>query len=95
MIDGIGPSAKGRIALERASIERTQRASKAQDTVRHDRTSAPASLAYEMMSAVGPPVDVAKVAALRVAIANGQYPVDPQKIAQRMVELDLPAQSEA
>lgn len=95
MIDGIGPSDKGRVALERASIERSQRAAKVSDSVSNARTAAPASLAYEMLSAVGPPVDVAKVAALRVAIANGQYPVDPQKIAQRMVELDLPAQYEA
>lgn len=89
MIDGIGRSEKGRVSLDRASVERSAPAAK---------TSAPAqklpaaigSLAYEMLAAVGPPVDVAKVAAIREAIAQGRYPVDPQKIAASMVKLDLP-----
>lgn len=95
MIDGIGRNEQGRVSLERASIERSQRPAKVADSLSTARTPTPASLAYEMLAAVGPPVDVAKVAAIREAIANGQYPVDPLKIAQRMVELDLPVQPEA
>jgi negative regulator of flagellin synthesis FlgM len=38
----------------------------------------------------GPPVDSARVAAIRAAIAEGRYPVDPEKIAERMLALDFP-----
>jgi negative regulator of flagellin synthesis FlgM len=42
------------------------------------------------LAAAGPPVDAGKVAAIRAAIADGSYRVDPQAIADRMVDLDLP-----
>lgn len=35
-----------------------------------------------------PPVDEAKVAALRKAIANGEYPVDSGRIARKMSDLE-------
>lgn len=41
------------------------------------------------IAAEGPPVDAEKVAAIRQAIAEGRYPVDPRKIAERMIALDL------
>jgi negative regulator of flagellin synthesis FlgM len=41
------------------------------------------------MAAAGAPVDADKVAAIRAAIAEGRYPVDPEKIARSMIELDL------
>jgi len=37
----------------------------------------------------GPPVDMKKIATIRSAIAEGNYPVDPQKIAEQMIALDL------
>jgi len=40
--------------------------------------------------AEGPPIDSAKIEAIRSAIASGRYPVDPEKIAERMIALDLP-----
>jgi negative regulator of flagellin synthesis FlgM len=36
-----------------------------------------------------PPVDAAKVAALKTAIAAGSYKIDPHAIADRMVETDF------
>jgi negative regulator of flagellin synthesis FlgM len=36
------------------------------------------------------PVDVSKVEALRAAIQSGLYPVEPDRIAQRMLDADLP-----
>jgi negative regulator of flagellin synthesis FlgM len=42
------------------------------------------------MAAEGAPIDGAKVAAIRAAIAEGRYPVDPARIAAAMVEIDLP-----
>lgn len=38
----------------------------------------------------GAPVDVEKIARIKAAIASGNYPVDADAIADRMVELDLP-----
>ena len=37
----------------------------------------------------GAPIDQAKVADIRAAIAEGSYIVDPQKLAQKMIALDL------
>lgn len=42
------------------------------------------------MAAQGAPVDLDRVSRIKAAIASGNYPVDPEKIADRMVELDLP-----
>jgi negative regulator of flagellin synthesis FlgM len=94
MIDGVGRTEQGRVALERASVERTASAPKVGEAAR-ERPAPITSLAYEMLSAVAAPVDVQKVAALRVAIAEGRYPVDPQRIAQSMVALDLPTKPNA
>ncbi|MGF7169180.1 negative regulator of flagellin synthesis FlgM [Sphingobium xanthum] len=38
----------------------------------------------------GAPIDVARVARIKQAIASGNYPVDPDKIAEKMLDLDLP-----
>lgn len=42
------------------------------------------------LAAAGPPVDAGRVAAIRAAIADGSYTVDPDAIAGRMIDLDLP-----
>jgi negative regulator of flagellin synthesis FlgM len=42
------------------------------------------------MAAEGAPVDLDRVAAIKAAIASGNYPVDPSAIADRMLALDLP-----
>jgi len=41
--------------------------------------------------AEGAPVDAAKVAEIRSAIAEGRYTIDPKAIADKMIALDLPA----
>lgn len=43
------------------------------------------------MAAEGAPIDMDRVAAIKAAIASGNYPVDPAAIADRMIALDLPA----
>ena len=40
--------------------------------------------------ASSPPVDLGKVERIRAAIAANAYPVDPQAIAAKMIDLDLP-----
>ena len=41
------------------------------------------------MAAEGAPVDMDRVSALKDAIASGNYPVNPERIAERMIELDM------
>ena len=43
------------------------------------------------MAAEGAPVDMDRIAAIKAAIASGNYPVDADAIAERMLALDLPA----
>lgn len=42
------------------------------------------------MAAEGAPVDFDRVAAIKTAIASGNYPVDASRIAEKMIALDLP-----
>ncbi|MBU0554638.1 MAG: flagellar biosynthesis anti-sigma factor FlgM [Alphaproteobacteria bacterium] len=42
------------------------------------------------MAAQGAPVDLERISRVKQAISSGQYPVDPDKIAERMIDLDLP-----
>jgi negative regulator of flagellin synthesis FlgM len=48
------------------------------------------SLARDL-AGMGAPIDSDKVAAIRTAIAEGRYPVNPDRIAEAMLSLDLPA----
>lgn len=41
------------------------------------------------MAAQGAPVDMDRVAAIKEAIASGNYPVNAEAIAERMIALDL------
>lgn len=42
------------------------------------------------MAAQGAPIDLDRIARIKQAIASGNYPVDPEKIAEKMLDLDLP-----
>lgn len=42
------------------------------------------------MAAQGAPLDMDKIGAIKAAIASGNYPVDAEAIAQKMIDLDLP-----
>ncbi len=53
-------------------------------------TAASISTTAGRTAAQGAPVDVARVARIKQAIASGNYPVDPDKIAEKMLDLDLP-----
>jgi len=46
--------------------------------------------AIEHMVQQGVPIDLDRIIAVRNAIADGQYPVDAMKIAQKIVEFDQP-----
>lgn len=53
-------------------------------------SSAGASTPAARMAAEGSPVDLDRIAAIKAAIASGNYPVDPAAIADKMLALDLP-----
>ena len=88
MIDGIGKAGAGRLALVRGgAADRSAEIGKPGEAAA--RTGAPAS-PVAAMAAEGAPIDSSKVAAIRAAIAEGRYPVDPARIAAAMIEVDLP-----
>lgn len=91
MIDGVGNKGVGRLDLQRGQAARTQPAAKCDDAVGQSQASSAGNLLADL--AAGPPVNAEKIAALRAAIAEGRYPVDPEKIAERMIALDLPLRS--
>jgi negative regulator of flagellin synthesis FlgM len=88
MIDGIGKSGRGHIEPARPSLEGGAPVVSAQDAAIRGRSSGVESSVFELVEG-GAPVDGAKVAAIRAAIAEGRYPVDADKIAERMIALDL------
>lgn len=90
MIDGVGKAGSGRLELVRSQTARGSSVEKAGDASSAASVAGPSSAVAEMASA-GAPVDSGKVAAIRAAIAEGRYPVDPQKIAESMLALDLPS----
>lgn len=89
MIDGLGRVGAGRVEPTRVALDKTQASAKTGDALAQGASGAPATAAAALAQS-GPPVDSAKVAAIRTAIAEGRYPVDADKIAERMIALDLP-----
>lgn len=92
MINGIGSSGNGRVDLNRTDSARrnvatpsTQPAGAAPATASERASSTGAGIA-----SLGAPIDAEKIAAIRAAIAEGRYPVNPQAIAEKMIALDLP-----
>jgi len=51
--------------------------------------AASASTPSARMAAEGAPVDMDRVAAIKEAIASGNYPVNADAIAEKMIALDL------
>jgi negative regulator of flagellin synthesis FlgM len=87
MIDGVGKGGPNVVDLGRAE--------KGNGAARVARAG-PGGAEGPVQSAVlglvsgGPPVDAARVSAIRAAIAEGRYPVDADRIAESMIALDLP-----
>jgi negative regulator of flagellin synthesis FlgM len=87
MIEGVGKGGAGRVDLSR------QEKGAAVSPVRGEGPRAAAgtvkSAVLELVAG-GAPVDSAKVETIRAAIQSGRYPVDPRRIALRMLDVDLP-----
>ena len=76
-------------------LAKTREGSKSRATGNIGHGSAVASVAsgtatpIARMAAEGAPVDFDRVLAIKDAIADGKYPVEAEKIAERMIALDL------
>jgi len=87
MIDSVGKSGPGPIDLGRAEQGKGAGPVAA---ARARGAEGPVQSAVLGLASGGAPIDGAKVAAIRAAIAEGRYPVDPERIAESMIALDLP-----
>lgn len=90
MIKSVGPSIGAPVDLGKT---REGGKSKAASSIGGGNAVAAAASAgatpFARMAAEGAPVDMDRVAAIKQAIASGNYPVDAEKIAERMIALDL------
>jgi negative regulator of flagellin synthesis FlgM len=88
MINGISPpGTPATPPIKSGAVTRGAPVGDAKAVLR-DEAAAPSPAAD--LAAAGPPVDSAKVAAIRAGIADGSYKVDPEAIAAAMIALDLP-----
>ena len=88
MIKSVGQNMSAAIEASRLRDGGKTRASSDKGSVGVSSFSASASPAARM-AAEGAPVDMDRVAAIKAAIASGNYPVDPAAIADKMLALDL------
>ena len=89
MIKSVGQNISAAIEASRLREGGKTRASSDKGSV-SVTSSAASSTPAGRMAAEGAPVDMDRVAAIKAAIASGNYPVDPAAIADRMLALDLP-----
>ncbi|PZU57320.1 MAG: flagellar biosynthesis anti-sigma factor FlgM [Sphingobium sp.] len=90
MINSIGQSVSS--AVEASKLRAAGKSGATASTASVDAGDATETVSSPAarMAAEGAPVDLDRIAAIKAAIASGNYPVDPQRIADRMVDLDLP-----
>ncbi|MES3154860.1 flagellar biosynthesis anti-sigma factor FlgM [Sphingomonas faeni] len=89
MVDSIG--AKPSVAGDRtvARVAAATPATAVQTPVRPQASVLPESIALAKSMAAAPPVDAARVAQIKKAIASGTFPILPATIADRLMALKL------
>jgi negative regulator of flagellin synthesis FlgM len=92
MINGIGSPPTGQLGNTRTNAAKPVTATAKVPSALPDPAVGP-TIAADMVVALGPPVDMEKIAQIRTAIAEGRYNVDPEAIAAKMVDQDLPEPS--
>ena len=91
MIKSVGQAMSA--AVEAAKLRET---AQSRSTAKVTTEAAPEKVATTVstpaarMAAEGAPIDTARINRIKQAIASGNYPVDPEKIAEKMLDLDLP-----
>ncbi len=91
MINGIGKSGAERIELHRAGAGQGPAAAAPSGIASPDERASGVGNVVADLVGMGAPVDGDKVSAIRQAIAEGRYAVNPEAIAERMIAADLPA----
>jgi negative regulator of flagellin synthesis FlgM len=91
MIKSVGQNISAAIEASRLKEGGRTRASSPAGSAAGASASASSASPAARMAAEGAPVDLDRVAAIKAAIASGNYPVDPAAIADRMIALDLPS----
>ncbi|EQB32047.1 flagellar biosynthesis anti-sigma factor FlgM [Sphingobium ummariense] len=90
MIKSVGQSMSAAIEASRLREGGKTRAASPAGTGGVSSSSASSTSPAARMAAEGAPVDMDRIAAIKAAIASGNYPVDPSTIAEKMLALDLP-----
>jgi negative regulator of flagellin synthesis FlgM len=89
MINSVGKPGHNPVDVSRTAVEGQAPVAAAQDSTVRARPGGVESAVFELVAG-GAPVDSGKVAEIRAAIAEGHYKVDAERIAERMIALDLP-----
>lgn len=89
MINPIGKPGRNPVEISRTSVDGQAPVGAAQDAAACGKPGGVESSLFELVAG-GAPIDSEKVAAIRAAIAEGRYKVDADRIAERMIALDLP-----
>ncbi len=91
MINGIGVSTGSALGIGTTSTQRSEGAAKVKPSNAALEDKGAVSTTVSQITALGAPVDVDRVTALRQAIKSGQYRIDPQAIAGKMISTDMGA----
>jgi len=89
MINSVGKPGQGQVEISRTPVEGQAPVGGVPEALARGKAGGVESSVFELV-ADGAPVDDDKVASIRAAIAEGRYSVDADRIAERMVALDLP-----
>lgn len=93
MIKSVGQSISSPIELAKLREGgKTKTAASVESSVDTGASAETTATPAARMAAQGAPVDMDRIAAVKAAIASGKYPVDPERIAEKMIALDLPGQ---
>ncbi len=92
MINGIGLSTGSSLGIgAQTATQRGEGAARIKPSTAALEDRGAVTTTVSQLAAMGAPVDVDRVAALRSAIRSGSYRIDPQAIAGKMIGADMSA----
>lgn len=90
MVDPVGPKASAGVDRRLAPVAPVAAATPGQPSVQASGLRGPTGLqALSQPAAAAPPVDAERVARIKKAIADGNFPLVPSTIADRLLALKL------
>lgn len=91
MINGLGLSSASTLGVGTTATQRGEGAATVKPSNAALEDKGAVSTTVSQITALGAPVDVDRVTALRNAIKSGSYRIDPQAIASKMITTDMGA----